>query len=156
MVLLIEIPMPLIFPLKVFSVVNFLRRFTPFYKYITKKIKIDICSLLSLTFCVFCLDVLLDIVRKVAENISVPAILLTSIRLVTNLFKSSCYLHWLQRHLGEVKKWELAKLSYRKISSYLHSHDYPISLYKEFFNFWYCRFLILSLVVFRLQISMYS
>ena len=51
-------------------------------------------------------DILMDIIRKVTENPSVPANLLTSIRLVTNLFKNSCFFNWLQRHRSEVIIWE--------------------------------------------------
>ncbi|XP_015900825.2 uncharacterized protein LOC107433940 [Ziziphus jujuba] len=47
-------------------------------------------------------DILMEIIKKVIENPSVPANLLTSIRLVTNLFKNSCYYNWLQRHRTEV------------------------------------------------------
>lgn len=47
-------------------------------------------------------DILLEIIKKVTANPSLPANLLTSIRLVSNLFKNSCYFNWLQRHRVEV------------------------------------------------------
>ncbi|KAL5562590.1 hypothetical protein UlMin_032337 [Ulmus minor] len=47
-------------------------------------------------------DILIEMVKKVTENPSLPANLLTSIRLVTNLFKNSSYYNWLQRHRVEV------------------------------------------------------
>lgn len=40
----------------------------------------------------------------------VPANLLTSIRAVTNLFKSSCYYPWLQNHRSEVSMFLLTSL----------------------------------------------
>ncbi|EXB63614.1 hypothetical protein L484_026955 [Morus notabilis] len=47
-------------------------------------------------------DILMEIIKKVSENPSLPANLLTSIRLFSNLFKNSCYFNWLQRHRIEV------------------------------------------------------
>ncbi|XP_062092853.1 uncharacterized protein LOC133798532 [Humulus lupulus] len=47
-------------------------------------------------------DTLMEIMKRVTENPSLPANLLTSIRLVTNLFKKSSYFNWLQRHRIEV------------------------------------------------------
>ncbi|KAF3435623.1 hypothetical protein FNV43_RR22714 [Rhamnella rubrinervis] len=47
-------------------------------------------------------DILMEIIKKVVENSSVPANLLTSIRVVVNLFKNSCFYNWLQRHHSEV------------------------------------------------------
>ncbi|PON76893.1 Guanine nucleotide-binding protein, beta subunit [Parasponia andersonii] len=47
-------------------------------------------------------DILIEIIKKVTENPSLPANLLTTIRLVTNLFKNSNYSNWLQRHRIEV------------------------------------------------------
>ncbi|KAF4348191.1 hypothetical protein G4B88_029686, partial [Cannabis sativa] len=47
-------------------------------------------------------DTLMEIIKRVTENPSLPANLLTSIRLVTNLFKKSSFFNWLQRHRVEV------------------------------------------------------
>ncbi|XLR13382.1 hypothetical protein HN51_034290 [Arachis hypogaea] len=47
-------------------------------------------------------DILMEVIKKVTSNSSIPANLLTSIRTVTNLFKNSCYYGWLQKHRSEV------------------------------------------------------
>lgn len=41
-------------------------------------------------------------IKNVAMNHSVPANLLTSVRVVTNLFKNSSFHNWLQLHRSEV------------------------------------------------------
>ncbi|CAB4320594.1 unnamed protein product [Prunus armeniaca] len=47
-------------------------------------------------------DLLLEMIKRVATNPSLPANLLTSVRVVTNLFKNSCYYNWLQKHRSEI------------------------------------------------------
>jgi len=47
-------------------------------------------------------DVLMEMINNVTTSPPVPANLLTSIRAVTNLFKSSCYYPWLQNHRSEI------------------------------------------------------
>ncbi|XP_057456367.1 uncharacterized protein LOC130747441 [Lotus japonicus] len=47
-------------------------------------------------------DILMELIKKVTINPTIPANLLTSIRAVTNLFKNSCYYNWLQKHRSEV------------------------------------------------------
>lgn len=47
-------------------------------------------------------DILMEVVKKVTVNPTIPANLLTSVRAVTNLFKNSCYYNWLQKHRSEV------------------------------------------------------
>ncbi|XP_027353628.1 phospholipase A-2-activating protein [Abrus precatorius] len=47
-------------------------------------------------------DILMEVIEKVTRNPAIPANLLTSIRVVTNLFKNSCYYNWLQKHRSEI------------------------------------------------------
>ncbi|RDX85889.1 Phospholipase A-2-activating protein, partial [Mucuna pruriens] len=47
-------------------------------------------------------DILMEVIKKVTVNPTVPANLLTSIRAVTNLFRNSCYYNWLQKHRSEI------------------------------------------------------
>ncbi|XP_061359048.1 uncharacterized protein LOC133303157 [Gastrolobium bilobum] len=47
-------------------------------------------------------DILMELIKKVTINPTIPANLLTSIRAVTNLFKNSCYCNWLQEHRSEI------------------------------------------------------
>ncbi|VVA15155.1 PREDICTED: phospholipase [Prunus dulcis] len=47
-------------------------------------------------------DLLLEMIKRVSTNPSLPANLLTSVRVVTNLFKNSCYYNWLQKHRSEI------------------------------------------------------
>lgn len=47
-------------------------------------------------------DVLMEMIEKVSSNPSLPANLLTGIRAVTNLFKSSSWYSWLQKHRSEI------------------------------------------------------
>ncbi|KAG9130365.1 hypothetical protein Leryth_004346 [Lithospermum erythrorhizon] len=46
-------------------------------------------------------DIFLGLIKRVTEN-PLPANVLTCIRVVTNLFKSSSYHGWLQKHRGEI------------------------------------------------------
>lgn len=47
-------------------------------------------------------DILMEVIKKVTVNPTIPANLLTSIRAVTNLFRNSCYSNWLQKHRSEI------------------------------------------------------
>ncbi|KAM5548993.1 hypothetical protein ABKV19_000424 [Rosa sericea] len=47
-------------------------------------------------------DLLWEMIKNVAINHSVPANLLTSVRVVTNLFKNSSFHNWLQLHRSEI------------------------------------------------------
>ncbi|XP_047315801.1 phospholipase A-2-activating protein [Impatiens glandulifera] len=47
-------------------------------------------------------DILIGLIRSVTATPALPANLLTSIRAVTNLFKSSCCHNWLQKHRSEI------------------------------------------------------
>ncbi|KAK2381891.1 phospholipase A-2-activating protein [Trifolium repens] len=47
-------------------------------------------------------DILMEVIKKVTVNPTIPANLLTSIRAVTNLFKNSCFYNWLQKHRSEI------------------------------------------------------
>ncbi|KAE9620403.1 putative transcription factor WD40-like family [Lupinus albus] len=47
-------------------------------------------------------DILMEVIKKVTVNPTIPANLLTSIRTITNLFKNSCYFSWLQKHCSEI------------------------------------------------------
>ncbi|KAL2596577.1 hypothetical protein AAZV13_11G111000 [Glycine max] len=47
-------------------------------------------------------DILMEVIKKVTVNPTIPANLLTSIRAVTNLFRNLCYYNWLQKHRSEI------------------------------------------------------
>ncbi|CAK8576465.1 unnamed protein product [Lathyrus sativus] len=47
-------------------------------------------------------DILMEVIKKVTINPTIPANLLTSVRAVTNLFKNSCYYNWLLKHRSEI------------------------------------------------------
>ncbi|ESW03856.1 hypothetical protein PHAVU_011G047700 [Phaseolus vulgaris] len=47
-------------------------------------------------------DILVEVIKKVTVNPTIPANLLTSIRAVTNLFRNSCFYNWLQKHRSEI------------------------------------------------------
>ncbi|KAH1220154.1 Phospholipase A-2-activating protein [Glycine max] len=47
-------------------------------------------------------DILMEVIKKVTVNPTIPANLLTSIRVVTNLFRNLCYYNWLQKHRSEI------------------------------------------------------
>ncbi|WCJ33852.1 transducin family protein / WD-40 repeat family protein [Euphorbia peplus] len=47
-------------------------------------------------------DTLVELIKKITTNSPLPSNLLTSIRLVTNLFKNSCFHSWLLRHRSEI------------------------------------------------------
>ncbi|KAJ9135556.1 hypothetical protein P3X46_032726 [Hevea brasiliensis] len=47
-------------------------------------------------------DILMEVIKRVTTNSPLPPNLLTSIRVVTNLFKNSCYHNWLLRHRSEI------------------------------------------------------
>ncbi|CAJ1933456.1 unnamed protein product [Sphenostylis stenocarpa] len=47
-------------------------------------------------------DILMEVIKKVTVNSTIPANLLTSIRAVTNLFRNARYYNWLQKHRSEV------------------------------------------------------
>jgi phospholipase A-2-activating protein len=47
-------------------------------------------------------DVLMEMIKKVTANPAIPGNLLTSIRVVTNLFKNSCYYNWLYKNRSEI------------------------------------------------------
>ncbi|KAK6136802.1 hypothetical protein DH2020_029450 [Rehmannia glutinosa] len=47
-------------------------------------------------------DIVIELIKKVTANTPLPANLLTSLRVVTNLFKSSCYNEWLLIHGAEM------------------------------------------------------
>ena len=47
-------------------------------------------------------DILMQGIKKVTVNPTIPANLLTSIRVVTNLFRNLCYYNWLQKHRSEI------------------------------------------------------
>lgn len=57
---------------------------------------------LSLIFSCVISDILMEVIKKVTVNPTIPANLLTSIRAVTNLFRNLCYYNWLQKHRSEV------------------------------------------------------
>ncbi|KAK9942355.1 hypothetical protein M0R45_008025 [Rubus argutus] len=47
-------------------------------------------------------DLLWEMIKNVSTNHSLPANLLTSVRVVTNLFKNSSFYNWLQMHRSEI------------------------------------------------------
>ncbi|XP_057964226.1 uncharacterized protein LOC131155245 isoform X2 [Malania oleifera] len=47
-------------------------------------------------------DIHMEIIQKATASPALPANLLTSIRLVANLFKNSCFHNWLQKHRSEI------------------------------------------------------
>ncbi|KAI3446071.1 hypothetical protein Pfo_002736 [Paulownia fortunei] len=47
-------------------------------------------------------DIVIELIRKVTASPPLPANLLTSLRAVTNLFKSACYNEWLLIHRAEI------------------------------------------------------
>ncbi|GAV67108.1 WD40 domain-containing protein/PUL domain-containing protein/PFU domain-containing protein [Cephalotus follicularis] len=47
-------------------------------------------------------DALIELIKKVTADPSLPANLLTTIRAVTNLFKNSYYCNWLQKHRSDI------------------------------------------------------
>ncbi|KAL2983533.1 hypothetical protein AAZX31_12G043600 [Glycine max] len=47
-------------------------------------------------------NILMEVIKKVTVNPTIPANLLTSIRVVTNLFRNLCYYNWLQKHRSEI------------------------------------------------------
>ncbi|XP_062176916.1 uncharacterized protein LOC133881875 isoform X1 [Alnus glutinosa] len=47
-------------------------------------------------------DVLMEMIKKVTANPAIPGNLLTSIRVVTNLFKNLCYYNWLYKNRSEI------------------------------------------------------
>ncbi|KAK6136826.1 hypothetical protein DH2020_029421 [Rehmannia glutinosa] len=47
-------------------------------------------------------DIFIELIKKATANTPLPANLLTSLRVVTNLFKSSCYNEWLLIHRAEI------------------------------------------------------
>ncbi|KAJ1410416.1 WD40/YVTN repeat-like-containing domain superfamily [Sesbania bispinosa] len=57
-------------------------------------------------------DILMEVIKKVTINPTIPANLLTSIRAVTNLFKNSCFYNWLQKHRSEFIPNKNLQLSY--------------------------------------------
>lgn len=47
-------------------------------------------------------DLLLDLIKKVTEDSALPANLLTTVRVLVNLFKNSSFQYWLQTHYSQV------------------------------------------------------
>lgn len=47
-------------------------------------------------------DLLLDLIKKVTEDSALPANLLTTVRVLVNLFKNSSFHYWLQSHHSQV------------------------------------------------------
>lgn len=47
-------------------------------------------------------DLLLDVIKKVTEDSALPANLLTTVRVLVNLFKNSSFHYWLQGHHSQV------------------------------------------------------
>ncbi|CAF1705052.1 unnamed protein product [Brassica napus] len=47
-------------------------------------------------------DLLLDVIKKVTEDSALPANLLTTVRVLVNLFKNPSFHHWLQRHHSQI------------------------------------------------------
>ncbi|XP_065856759.1 uncharacterized protein [Euphorbia lathyris] len=47
-------------------------------------------------------DILVEMIKRITTNSSLPSNLLTSIRLLTNLFKNQCFHSWLLRHRSEI------------------------------------------------------
>jgi len=48
-------------------------------------------------------DLLLDLIKKVTEDSALPANLLTTVRVLVNLFKNSSFHYWLQTHHSQVR-----------------------------------------------------
>ncbi|RID71793.1 hypothetical protein BRARA_C03714, partial [Brassica rapa] len=47
-------------------------------------------------------DLLLDVIKKVTEDSALPANLLTTVRVLVNLFKNPSFHYWLQRHHSQI------------------------------------------------------
>jgi phospholipase A-2-activating protein len=47
-------------------------------------------------------DLLLDLIKKVTEDSALPANLLTTVRVLVNLFKNSSFHYWLQTHHSQI------------------------------------------------------
>lgn len=61
-------------------------------------------------------DIIMEIIKKATVDSAAPANLITSIRAVANLFKSSGYHSWLQKHRSEVsltKIWFILNSQYQ-------------------------------------------
>lgn len=80
---------------------NWLLRFRGNFNYEDASLVLDQFDLYR-WFCVLYADVLMEMIKKVTANPAIPGNLLTSIRVVTNLFKNSCYYNWLYINQSEV------------------------------------------------------
>ncbi|KAG7533398.1 PUL domain [Arabidopsis thaliana x Arabidopsis arenosa] len=70
------------------------------FTWISLKI-VSLKALIGLDF-IFQSDLLLDLIKKVTEDSALPANLLTTVRVMVNLFKNSSFHYWLQTHHSQI------------------------------------------------------